>query len=72
MPKVNQLISHFREEKWSTDCTRASDQCPQKQGVCPCVTTRTPKKPNSALRKITKRKRKSKLKIFSQVFICTN
>ncbi|OMP11175.1 Ribosomal protein S12, bacteria [Corchorus olitorius] len=50
MPTKNQLIRHGREEKRRTNRTRASDQCPQKQGVCPRVSTRTPKKPNSALR----------------------
>ncbi|CAI8606927.1 unnamed protein product [Vicia faba] len=50
MPTLNQLIRHGREEKRRTDRTRASDQCPQKQGVRPRVSTRTPKKPNSAPR----------------------
>ncbi|KAL7174067.1 hypothetical protein ACSBR2_033341 [Camellia fascicularis] len=50
MPTLNQLIRHGREEKRRADRTRASDQCPQKQGVRPRVSTRTPKKPNSALR----------------------
>ena len=54
MPTLNQLICHGREEKRRTDRTRALDQCPQKQGVCLRVSTRTPKKPNSALRKIAK------------------
>ena len=54
MPTLNQLIRHGREEKRRTDRTRASDQCPQKQGVRPRVPTRTPKKPNSAPRKIAK------------------
>ncbi|XP_020244446.1 uncharacterized protein LOC109822623 [Asparagus officinalis] len=54
MPTFNQLIRHGREEKRRTDRTRASDQCPQKKGVCQRVLTRTPKKPNSALRKIAK------------------
>ena len=48
MPTLNQLIRHGREEKRRTDRTRASDQCPQKQGVCPRVSTRTPKKPQYA------------------------
>ena len=52
MPTINQLIRHDREEKRGMDRTRASEQCPQKQGVCPRVSTRTPKKPNSVLRKI--------------------
>ncbi|VAH16103.1 unnamed protein product [Triticum turgidum subsp. durum] len=54
MPTKNQLIRHGREEKQRTDRTRPTDQCPQKQGVCLRVSTRTPKKPNSALRKIAK------------------
>src|SRR5206468_1518163 len=37
MPTFNQLIRHGREEKQRTDRTRASDQCPQKQGVRPRV-----------------------------------
>ncbi|XAR51019.1 hypothetical protein NMG60_11005517 [Bertholletia excelsa] len=43
MPTLNQLIRHSREEKRRTDRTRASNQCPQKQGVCPRVSMRTPK-----------------------------
>ena len=39
MPTLNQLIRHGREEKRRTDRTRASDQCPQKQGVRPRVST---------------------------------
>nr|GEY66386.1 retrovirus-related Pol polyprotein from transposon TNT 1-94 [Tanacetum cinerariifolium] len=54
MPTLNQLIRHGREEKQRTDRTRASDQCPQKQGVRSRVPTRTPKKPNSAPHKIAK------------------
>ncbi|KAK4278165.1 hypothetical protein QN277_016049 [Acacia crassicarpa] len=54
MPTLNQLIRNGRKEKRRTDCTRASDQCPQKQGACPRVSSRTPKKPNSAPRKIAK------------------
>ncbi|CAN1184895.1 Ribosomal protein S12, mitochondrial [Linum perenne] len=42
MPTLNQLIRHGREEKRRTDGTRALDQCPQKSGVCPSVSTRTP------------------------------
>ncbi|CAL0322734.1 unnamed protein product [Lupinus luteus] len=48
MPTFNQLIRHGREENRRTDRTRASDQCPQKKGVGPRLSTRTPKKPNSA------------------------
>ncbi|KAF5777889.1 putative ribosomal protein S12/S23 [Helianthus annuus] len=54
MPTLNQLICHGREEKWHTDRTRASDQCPKKQGVCMCVPIRTTKKSNQVPRKIAK------------------
>ena len=46
---------------------RASDQCPQKQGVCLRVSTRTPKKPNSALRKIAKVRLSNRHDIFAHI-----
>ena len=67
MPTLNQLIRHGREEKRRTDRTRASDQCPQKQGVRPRVSTRTPKKPNSALRKIAKVRLSNRHDIFAHI-----
>lgn len=54
MPTINQLIRHGREMKKRTQRTKALNQSPQKQGVCLRVYTRTPKKPNSALRKVAK------------------
>src|SRR4051812_40658364 len=45
----------------------ALDQCPQKQGVCPRVSTRTPKKPNSAQRKIAKVRLTNKHEIFAHI-----
>jgi small subunit ribosomal protein S12 len=54
MPTLNQLIRSGRATKRRTQRTRALNKCPQKQGVCLRVYTRTPKKPNSALRKIAK------------------
>jgi small subunit ribosomal protein S12 len=54
MPTINQLICHGRESKRHTQRTRALTQCPQKQGVCLRISTRTQKKPNLALRKIAK------------------
>lgn len=68
MPTLNQLIRHGREEKRRTDRTRALDQCPQKQGVCLRVSTRTPKKPNPALRKITKVRLSNRLDIFGYIW----
>ncbi|NP_064075.2 ribosomal protein S12 (mitochondrion) [Beta vulgaris subsp. vulgaris] len=67
MPTINQLIRHGREEKRRTDRTRALDQCPQKQGVCLRVSTRTPKKPNSALRKIAKVRLSNRHDIFAYI-----
>ncbi|CAN6447616.1 unnamed protein product [Victoria cruziana] len=67
MPTLNQLIRHGREEKQCTDRTRASDQCPQKQGVRPRVPTRTPKKPNSALCKIAKVRLSNRHDIFAHI-----
>nr|XP_025884075.1 uncharacterized protein LOC101262684 [Solanum lycopersicum] len=67
MPTLNQLIRHGREEKWRTDRTRALDQCPQKQGLCPRVSMRTPKKPNSAPRKIAKVRLSNRHDIFAHI-----
>jgi len=67
MPTSNQLIRHGREEKRRTDRTRALDKCPQKQGVCLRVSTRKPKKPNSALRKIAKVRLSNRHDIFAYI-----
>uniref|UniRef100_UPI0031F3C23F ribosomal protein S12 n=1 Tax=Ruppia sinensis TaxID=2690835 RepID=UPI0031F3C23F len=67
MPTSNQLIRHGRGSKRRTDRTRALNQCPQKQGVCLRVPTRTPKKPNSALRKIAKVRLSNKNDIFAHI-----
>lgn len=54
MPTVNQLIRHSRRRKDSRSKSAALQECPQKRGVCTKVYTQTPKKPNSALRKVAK------------------
>lgn len=54
MPTINQLVRHGRSVKPNRSRVRALEQCPQRRGVCLQVTTRTPKKPNSALRKIAR------------------
>ena len=51
MPTINQLIRKGRQVKTAKSRVRALAQCPQRRGVCLLVATRTPKKPNSALRK---------------------
>lgn len=54
MPTINQLIRHGREAPQAKSKVPALDACPQKRGVCTRVYTTTPKKPNSALRKVAK------------------
>lgn len=52
MPTINQLVRKGRDKKnWKTS-SPALERCPQKRGVCVRVYTTTPKKPNSALRKV--------------------
>ena len=54
MPTVNQLIRFGRSPQRSKNKTPAMAGCPQKRGVCTRVYTMTPKKPNSALRKVAR------------------
>ncbi len=52
MPTINQLLRKGRESKRKKKKSPALESCPQKRGVCLQVKTKTPKKPNSALRKV--------------------
>jgi small subunit ribosomal protein S12 len=54
MPTINQLVRKQRRVQKNVTKSPVLDQCPFKQGVCLQVRTMTPKKPNSALRKITR------------------
>ena len=54
MPTINQLARKPRQPKAQRNATRALERCPQKRGVCTRVYTTTPKKPNSALRKVAR------------------
>ena len=54
MPTINQLIRRGREKITSKSNSPILQSCPQKRGVCLSVKTQTPKKPNSALRKIAR------------------
>lgn len=54
MPTINQLVRHGRTVIKKKSKAPALDKCPQRRGVCLQVTTRTPKKPNSALRKVAR------------------
>ncbi|MDE5831449.1 MAG: 30S ribosomal protein S12 [Desulfovibrio sp.] len=54
MPTINQLIHTEREPVVKRKRTPALQSCPQKRGVCTRVYTTTPKKPNSAMRKVAR------------------
>lgn len=54
MPTINQLIRKPRQPRVVRNKVPALKACPQRRGVCTRVTTTTPKKPNSALRKIAR------------------
>jgi small subunit ribosomal protein S12 len=54
MPTIGQLIRSGRSKKNKKTKSRALERCPQKRGVCLQVKTQTPKKPNSALRKVAR------------------
>jgi small subunit ribosomal protein S12 len=54
MPTINQLIRKGRQDVATKTASPALKSCPQKRGVCTRVYTTTPKKPNSALRKVAR------------------
>ena len=54
MPTINQLVRMGRKRKVKKTTAPALQSCPQKRGVCVRVYTSTPKKPNSALRKVAR------------------
>lgn len=54
MPTINQLVRKARQDKPVRNKVPAMEACPQKRGVCTRVYTTTPKKPNSAMRKVAR------------------
>ncbi|MCB9029807.1 MAG: 30S ribosomal protein S12 [Deltaproteobacteria bacterium] len=54
MPTINQLVKSRRKKRLKPTKVPALKSCPQKRGVCTRVYTQTPKKPNSALRKVAR------------------
>ena len=54
MPTINQLVRKGRKKQRRKTASPALKSCPQKRGVCTSVYTTTPKKPNSALRKVAR------------------
>ena len=54
MPTINQLVRKGRKQMTNKSKSPALKRCPQRRGVCLLVKTQTPKKPNSALRKVAR------------------
>jgi small subunit ribosomal protein S12 len=67
MPTTNQLIRKGRSPKVSRSKSPALKDCPQRRGVCTRVYTRTPKKPNSAIRKVAKVRLTTGIEVISYI-----
>ena len=67
MPTVNQLVKYGRAKETHRTKSPALQACPQRRGVCTRVYTTTPKKPNSALRKVARVKLTSKVEVTAYI-----
>ena len=67
MPTIQQLVRKGREQIRTKSKSRALDACPQRRGVCTRVYTTTPKKPNSALRKVAKVRLTNKIEVIAYI-----
>jgi len=67
MPTLKQLLKTKRINKKKLNKTPALEKCPQKKGMCLKLVIRAPKKPNSALRKLTKLKLTNNKKIYAYI-----
>jgi small subunit ribosomal protein S12 len=67
MPTISQLIRHRRQLKIKRSKSPALTSCPQRRGVCLQVKTTTPKKTNSALRKIARVRLSNKVEVTSYI-----
>ena len=67
MPTIQQLVRKGREVIKAKSKSRALDSCPQRRGVCTRVYTTTPKKPNSALRKVAKVRLTNKFEVIAYI-----
>jgi small subunit ribosomal protein S12 len=67
MPTINQLIKRGREKQGVRGKSPALDCSPQKRGVCTRVYTTTPKKPNSALRKVAKVRLTNRVEVIASI-----
>ncbi|NLM16244.1 MAG: 30S ribosomal protein S12 [Candidatus Riflebacteria bacterium] len=67
MPTINQLIRKSRRQIKGKTASPALESCPQRRGVCTAVRTATPKKPNSALRKIARVRLTNKMEVTAYI-----
>jgi small subunit ribosomal protein S12 len=67
MPTINQLIRKGRQAQGKKNTVPALKECPQKRGVCIKVYTATPKKPNSALRKVARVRLSNSMEVTSYI-----
>jgi len=67
MPTIQQLVRKGRKKTISKSKAPALDACPQRRGVCTRVYTSTPKKPNSALRKVARVRLTNKIEVTAYI-----
>ena len=67
MPTIAQLVRHGRKKPVTQSKSKALGKCPQKRGVCTRVYTTTPKKPNSALRKVARIRLTNKMEVTAYI-----
>lgn len=67
MPTIRQLVRNGREQTVNKTKSPALQRCPQKRGVCVRVFTQTPKKPNSALRKVARVRLTNSIEVTSYI-----
>jgi small subunit ribosomal protein S12 len=67
MPTINQLVRHGREVEKTKSKSPAMENSPQRRGVCTRVYTTTPKKPNSAMRKVARVKLTSQIEVTAYI-----
>lgn len=67
MPTINQLVRKARKVQKKRNKVPALEECPQKRGVCTQVKTVSPKKPNSALRKVAKVRLSNGFEVFGYI-----
>jgi small subunit ribosomal protein S12 len=67
LPTISQLVRHEREKVLYKTKSPALQSCPQRRGVCTRVYTTTPKKPNSALRKVARVKLTNQIEVTSYI-----